>query len=173
MILYEKEICEYLNIPSIPKKRWDGKKSFMHGVAVTNLLGGAQAYAVVSFNADEDKKPRIKKVMTIEQYVDFGDIFVVPSYMDSDVDNMDLDDESKESAKFLVDEANEVISSEIDDEPKPEQSEYFFDNITNDEEATAFIRAYNKKKKSKGKIPRTHEGILMRLSVIYSELNKQ
>lgn len=172
MVLYEKEICDYLNIPSIPKKKWDGKKSFINGVAITNLLGGAQAYAVATFDADVDEKPRIKKVLTLEQYVDVGDIFVVPSYMDSDVENMDLDEESKESAKFLVDEANEVILEESNTEQQEEQSEYYFDNIHNDEEAAAFIRAYNKKKKGKGKVPRTHEGLLMRLSVIHSELNK-
>ena len=47
---------------------------------------------------------------------------------------------------------------------------YLFDNITNDEEAIAFIEAYNKKNGIiKGQVPKKHETILNRLLVIYSE----
>lgn len=174
MILYEQEICEYLNIPSIPKKKWDGNKSFLSGVAEVKLMGGAIAYAVASFDADNDRCPKIKKVFTLEQYVEVGDIFIVPSYMDTDVENMDLDENSKESARLLVDEANDAILESIDETTQAEQNEYFFDNIHNDDEAKAFIRAYNKRngKKTFGRTPNTHEGIIMRLSVIYSEQNK-
>ena len=40
MIQKEQEVCRYLSIPNIPKKKWDGKSSFKFGVAVTELLGG-------------------------------------------------------------------------------------------------------------------------------------
>lgn len=170
MILYEKEICQYMDIPSIPKKKWDGKKSFANGVAVIELVSGSQGYAVASYDADNDTKPRIKKVFSLEQYYKVSDIFVVPSYMDVDVENMDLDDESKESAQFLVQEADDAMEENVDPVAQ-EQTTYFFDNIHNDEEARAFIRAYNKKKKEKARVPKTHDGLIMRLSVIYDEKN--
>lgn len=174
MVQYEKEICQYLGIPSIPKRKWDGEKSFLQGCAVTTHMDGSQSYAVATYDNEKDAQPRIKKVFNLEIYKKVEDIFVVPSYMDTNVDDMDLDDDSKEKAKILVDEANEleISGSEQDfcDEPN---NEYYFENITNDDEAKAFIRAYYKKNnKTKTKIPRTHEGLIVRLSVIYNEINK-
>lgn len=171
MILNEKEVCVYLDIPSIPKKKWDGKTSFQYGVAITELIGGGQSYAVVSFDNEKDLSPRVKKVFELEQFKSIGDIFIVPSYMDADVENMDLDDESKAMAQLLVDEANEGISNTeiFNDEPK---NEYYFDNIHNDDEAIAFIRSYNKSqsKGKKRKVPKNHESIIVALSVIYNEV---
>lgn len=173
MVQYEKEICQYLGIPSIPKRKWDGEKSFLQGCAVTTHMDGSQSYAVATFDNEKDTQPRIMKVFTIEIYKKVEDIFVVPSYMDTNVDEMDLDDESKEKAKILVNEAKELevggSEQDFDNEPK---NEYYFDNITNDTEARAFIRAYNKKHKRKSTIPRTHEGLVVMLSVIYNEVNK-
>lgn len=174
MVLNEKEICRYLDIPSIPKKKWDGKTSFQHGVAIANLVSGAQSYVAVSFDNEKDLSPRIRKVFELEQYTTIGDVFVVPSYMNVDVDNMDLDDDSKDMAKLLVEEADEKISDNeiFDDTPS---NEYFFDNIKNDEEAIAFIRSYYKSKGAgkKRKIPKKHESIIIALSVIYNEIQNK
>lgn len=171
MALYENQVCEYLNIPSIPKKKWDGKKSFLNGVALLSILGDREAYAVCTFDSDTDSEPRIKKVFSLEKFNEVKEIYPVPAYMDTDVDNMDLDEESKENAKFLVIEADEVVADH-EEAHKGEDNEYFFDNIRNDEEAKAFIKAYNKEHKIKGGLPRTHDGLIMRLSVIHSELSK-
>ena len=38
-IEFEKEVCAWLTIPSIPKKEWDGNSSFKYGVAVINQKG--------------------------------------------------------------------------------------------------------------------------------------
>ena len=176
-IQYEKEICRYLNIPSIPKREWDGKKSFLQGCAVVNHVDGRQSYAVVAYDHERDAKPRVKKVFTLEQYSDVERIFVVPSYMDTNVDDMDLDDKSKESAKLLVDEAKEMEVNGDDSDFGQAENEYFFDNIHNDEEAMAFIKAYHKKKgkgkKTYGRTPRKHDDIIVMLSVIYNEINKK
>ena len=51
-ILFEKEICSFLEIPSVPLKEWNKKDSFKFGVAVTNLIMERQAYAVCSYDAD-------------------------------------------------------------------------------------------------------------------------
>lgn len=169
MILYKDEVCRYLSLPAIPKKIWDGKKSFAYGIATLALIDGGEAYAVVSFDAERDSEPIIKRVFGFEQFDHIKTIAIVPTYMDVDIDNMDLDDDSKEQARFLLEEAEEVA---IDPSQMIQTSEYLFDNIHNDEEARAFIRAYNQKQKIKGGIPRTHDGLIMRLAVIHADLNK-
>lgn len=172
MIEKEQEVCQALNLPSIPKKKWDGKKSFKTGVAVVSL--GAMddavlAYAVATFDAERgDEKPRITKVFTTEQFFDIKEIYIVPDYMDDDVENMDLDDESKAAAQRLLDEAKELEGSDSHDDELP-KNEYFFDHVHNDDEAVAFIKSYNKTNKVRGKLPQTHDQIIMRLSVIYYE----
>jgi hypothetical protein len=52
-------------------------------------------------------------------------------------------------------------------------NEYFFDHIHDDNEACAFIEAYNKRNKIKGVIPKKHDSLVMRLGVIWEETNKQ
>lgn len=172
MVLHEKEICQYLGIPAIPKKKWDGKSSFENGVAITELTNGQLAYSVATFDNEHDDEPRIKKVFAMAMFKNVVDIFIVPSYMETNVEEMDLDEESIESARLLVEEANEKIDNEtlIVDEPK---NEYLFDNIHNDAEAIAYIKAYNKSNSKRRKVPRTHENIIMTLNVIYNETNKK
>ena len=170
-IQFEKEICQYLGIPSIPKCKWDGKQSFENGCAIISHNGFGKSYAVATFDSDENDKPIIKRVFSIEPYNAIENIFVVPSYMETDVDNMDLDDLSKKNAEILINEAKEL---EVAGEEKDfNGNEYMFDNIKNDEQATAFIKAYNRKRRVKGRVPRTHEGLVMRLNVIYSEMNNK
>lgn len=170
-INFEREICEYLRIPSIPKRKWDGNSSFKDACAVIEHMDGTMSYAVATFDKEHDTEPRVKKVFSLEQFKSVSDIFVVPEYMDTNVDEMDLDDDSKEKARFLVEEASE-LEVQGKEEDFTDVNEYVFDNIHNDEEATAFIRAYNKKHKKKGGLPKTHEGIIMRLNVIYKDMNK-
>lgn len=174
MINYENLVCRELNIPSIPKKKWDGEKSFKSGVAVLEMQDCRKVYAIATFDNENDKEPRIIKVFTLEQFSNISDIFVVPDYMDNDVENMDLDDESKAAAQAMLEEAkeleNESTKNKAKDLPK---NEYFFDHITNDEQAAAYIKDYNKRNKIKGRVPNTHDGLVMRLSVIYSETNNK
>ena len=173
MVDKENEICQYLGIPSVPKKKWDGKTGFKRGVGVVNLLTGGKAYVVVTFNPEKDNSCRILKVFTQEQF-NFGieDVFVVPDYMDTDVESMDFDEKSKEAAKALVNEALDLENSDTAaSKVALPENEYYFPNITSDEEAIAFLTSYNKTNKIRGKIPTTHEHIIMRLSVVYSELN--
>ena len=180
MIERENEVCKYLGIPSIPKKKWDGKSSFKRGVGIVTLITGKQAYVVVTFDAEKDPEGycRIIKVFSIEQFNlgNFGieDVFVVPDYMDTDVENMDFDEKSKEAAKTLVNEALDLEHSDTAaSKVELPENEYYFPNITCDDEGIAYIKSYNIANKIKGRIPTTHEGIIMRLSVIYSELNNK
>lgn len=173
MIKYEKEIIEWLNLPSIPKKKWDGKMGFRDGVAVIKHNDEQESYAVATFNPECDSEPRIKKVFGLEPFHAIGDIFVVPSYMNEDVESFDLDDESKKAAQRLIEEAHELemegVESKKVEMPK---NEYFFDNIHDDAEAVAFIKAWNKSNRIKGRIPTDHETILMKLSVMWADAQK-
>lgn len=174
MIQNEKEIIKYLNIPSIPKKKWDGKKSFKSGCAVTQLMNGGEAYAVATFDKETDKTPRIKKVFAQDIFKGYTDIYVVPSYMDDvDVDNADLDDESKKKMTLLMEEAKELEDEGVEETQEESTNEYYFANITNDDEARAYIKAYNKRNKIRANIPKNHDAIIMRLSVIWNEENKK
>ena len=178
-ILFENEVLEKLKLPSIPVKKWNGKDSFKDGVAVTVLQSGSSAYAVAAFNAEEDEKPRIKKVFTLEPFFSVKDIFVVPPYMDSvdDVNDMDLDKESKEAALRLAEEAQELEEDGVESDEMKEMKElpeWVFDNVHNAEEAAAFIKNYNKQNKIHGsRIPQDEEGLKLRLLTIYDEMKKK
>ena len=178
-ILFENEVLDNLKLPSIPKKKWNGKDSFKDGVAVTELQSGILSYAVATFDAEVDEKPRIKKVFTLEPFFSIKDIFVVPAYMDSvdDVDDMDLDKDSKEAALRLAEEAKTLEEDGVEsDEMKDMKKlpEWVFDNVHNAEEATAFIKSYNKQHNIRGgRIPQNEEGLKLRLLTIYEEIKKE
>ena len=173
MISFEKEVCSYLNIPSLPKKEWDGKSSFKNAVATIKLGGRRLAYAVASYDEAKDDAPRVVKSFMTEPFYGINKIFVVPSYMDTDVDNMDLDEQSKKAAEDLKKEADELENQGADENMEVPENEYCFDHIHNDEEAIAFIEAYNRENNIKGAIPKKHESIIARLTVIYAESLKK
>ena len=85
-VLFEKEICAFLSLPSIPKKEWDKKSAFNKGVAVVNTYSG-QSYAVASFNPEKDSSVRIVKVFGGEMFDKIEKVFVVPAYMNKDTKN--------------------------------------------------------------------------------------
>lgn len=177
MIEFEKEVVSYLNIPNIPKKEWNGKDSFQDGVAVLNLLSGQQAYAVCTFDKETDETPRIKKVFGIEPFSDIENIFIVPSYMDNDTSDVDLDAESKKRAEQLAAEANELENEGVVDEAiekANELPEWIFPEIQNIEQAQAWLKQYNiSNGVRKGKIPTNEETIKMRLYNIYMSNRKR
>jgi hypothetical protein len=174
MVFFENEICEALRLPKIPKKKWDGKSSFNKCVAVISLSYGGKAYAVASYDSEKDEKPRIVKVFSQEPFCDVLEVFIVPQYMDvEDIKDADLDDESKKRAEELAKEAKEIEDEGVEEETKEPENEYFFDHIKDDDMARAYIAAYNKANKIKGRVPKTHEGLVMRLSVIHAETNKK
>lgn len=167
-IKFEKEICKFLDIPAIPKKVWDGKSSFKNGVATTTLTTGEHAYALASFDSEQESSPRIVKVFAQEpfHYFDMGDIRVVPDYMNKNgVEGWDLDNESKKAAQEMINEATELESKEIEQEEQ--LPEWVFPQITNYEEAMAFAKSYRKKNKIKGQPPKSEEALKTYLYVIY------
>lgn len=174
MIKFEKEVCEHLNLPAIPKKAWDGESAFDKGVAVIATKTGIEAYAVASFNPEKDTKPTIKKVFGSEPFTKVLRVYLVPDYMETDVTDADLDDESKKKAEEILKEATEIENEGTEIETPANldgDNEYLFDFIHNDEEAIAYIEAYNKQNKIGGQTPKKHDTIIMRLLAIKSELD--
>lgn len=171
-IEFEKEVLDFLNIPSIPLKEWNGKDSFKDGVAVVSLMEEREAYAVATFNAETDEKPRIRKVFSQEPFFSVKEIFVVPSYMDVDhIDDMDLDKESKEAAHRLAEEAEELENNGVKKTELPD-NEWCFEKIHNLEEAQAWLKSYNSKNKIKGRVPKDEEAVKLRLLTIWNDLQR-
>lgn len=168
-ITNEKEVLEYLNLPSIPKKLWDGKSSFAKGVAVVNTFDGTKAYAVAKYESQEDKEPRIVKVFGNARFSNVDEIFVVPSYMstEKDINDMDLDDDSKKRADSILKEVAEIEGEHVEEDEFSKLPDWIFPNITNIEQAQAFIRNYRQRNKIKGKLPKSEEDIKTYLYVIY------
>ena len=176
MIRFEKEIITFLDIPSIPKKEWDGKSSFAKGVAVLEMRDGNEAYGVCTFDADVDKKPNIVKVFGIEPFANIKQVFVVPAYMttEDEIKDMDLDEQSKKKVQQVLDEAKEVENEGTKEEnPMANLPEWIFPEIENKEQAVAWLKNYQSRNKQKGRIPTTDENIKLRLFSIYSELQKK
>ena len=177
-ILFEKEVIKHLGLPSIPKKLWNGKDSFKDGVAVLDLFDNSKAYAVCTFDKESDKEPRIKKVFCVEPFKAVGEIYVVPSYMDNDTTDVDLDSQSKKKAEQLAAEANELENEGTVDEAIEKANklpEWIFDEIHNMSEAQAWLKQYNQRNGiKKGKVPTNEETIKMRLYNIYmSQKNRK
>lgn len=177
MISFEREVIAHYKLPSIPKKEWDGKSSFQDGVAVINLIDDTQAYAACRFNKDEDNAPRIIKTFGFTPFKEIAKVFVVPSYMDNNVEDADLDKESKKRAEELAKEARELEGSEKEESAEDVMEklpEWIFDHIHSKEQAIAYIRNYRKTNGiKKGDIPTTDENIKLCLYSIYSELQKR
>jgi hypothetical protein len=178
MIKFEKEVCEYLQIPSIPRKEWNEKDSFKKGVAVVRLAVSGTGYAVCTYDEDNDVEPRIIKSFASEPFYEIENVFVVPNYMNTsekDISEMDLDDESKKKAEQLVQEAQELTATNEENKEIEEMQqlpEWIFPEITNAEEARAWLQSWNSKNKVRGKIPTNEETIKMRLLNIYSQMKK-
>ena len=178
MIKFEKEVCDYLRIPSIPKKEWNKRDSFKKGVAVVKLAVSGTGYAVCTYDEDFDKEPRIIKSFASDPFYAIENVFVVPNYMNTsekDISEMDLDDESKKKAEQLVQEAQELTATSEENKEIEEMQqlpEWIFPEITNVEEARAWLQSWNSKNKVRGKIPTNEETIKMRLLNIYSQMKK-
>lgn len=178
-IQFEALVIDYLKLPSIPKKEWDGKSSFKDGVAVIKMLQDRTGYAVATFDAEKDSEPRIKKTFSLEPFSEVLKIFVVPAYMDTQetsIIRFDVDNESKEAALRLAQEADELENEGTESDTMKEMKElpeWVFDNIHNLEEAQAFIKRYNSQNKIKGKLPSNEDTVKCRLLAIYNEMNNK
>ena len=141
------------------------------------MFDNSKAYAVCTFDKESDKEPRIKKVFCVEPFKAVGEIYVVPSYMDNDTTDVDLDSESKKKAEQLAAEAMELENEGTVDEAIENANklpEWIFPEIQNIEQAQAYLREYNRMNGiKKGKVPTNEETIKMRLYNIYMSQKKR
>ena len=174
-IEFEKEVLQFLNLPSIPVKEFDGKTTFKDGVAIVELTGDRFGYAVATFT-EEDKKPRIKKTFSVEPFGKITKIFVVPPYMNVDIEHADVDSDSKKAMEQLAEEAAELENEGVDENKmESPENEWCFDEIHNIDEAKAWLKSYNSRNKIRGKLPKDEDTIKLRLLTIWKESqnNKQ
>lgn len=163
-ILYKNEIVEYLNLPNIPKKPWDGKRPFKSAVGVLQTKWGGLTYAVLGFS-EKANAAYVKKVFGEEPFIAINEIYPVPDYMDiEDIENWDLDEDSKKAAKSL---AQEALEKEEIEEKEEKYSEWYFDEIHNIDEARAWVANYRRMNKIKGNSPKTEEKLKDYLYVVY------
>lgn len=170
-IKFEKEVCAYLNLPKLPVKEWDGESAFDKGVAIIKLAFNETAYAVARFNPEKEKAPSITKVFGQEPFYGIEKVFVVPDYVETNVEDADLDEESKKKAEELAKQAEEIENENVvNTSTEDDLPEWIFDEIHSKEEAEAWLKAYNERNKIRGKIPTNEETIKLRLLAIHSEL---
>ena len=178
-IFNEQEVINYLNLPSLPKKQWDGKTSFKSGIGVAIGHDDSESFVILSFDSETDSEPRVTKVFSLVPFsrIDKTRILIVPSYMETNVDEMDLDEQSKKAAQSVINEATELENEGVQqikvNVGEEGEGEYFFKEITNDTEAQAYIRAYNKKHNLRTSIPTTHEDIVTRLAVMWKDADRK
>lgn len=170
MVNFENQVLDYLGLPSVPRKEWDGSTAFEKGVAIVELKAGGTAYAVASFNPQKgDTKPSIKKVFGNEPFGEILSVFIVPEYMFTDITDADLDEQSKKKAVEIINQGDEIVNE--NDESIMPQSEWVFDEIHDIEEARAWLTAYNARNKISGRLPSKEETIKLRLLAIKSEID--
>lgn len=181
MIEFEDNVIAYLGLPSIPKKEHDGKSAFDKGVAIIELFDGREAYAVCEYKPNEGQtEPTVTKVFGVEPFIRIKQVFVVPNYMTNveEVKDMDLDEESKKKVESLLNEAEELENEGVEETdtitPIDKLPEWVFDEISNKEQALAWLKSWNKRNGiKKGRIPSTDENIKLRLYAIYTDMQKK
>jgi len=160
------DVCGLLNIPKIPKKEWDGTTPFDSGVALVKRISGNKEYAICRYDPNKNSKPAIKKDFGMEPFTDIIKIWPIPDYMDTNVDEMDLDEDSKDNMKSLLEEKEEesVQTLVTVEDPLEKLPEWIYENIHNVQEAQAIIRQYGK---AKGKISSNEDVLKSKLYDLY------
>lgn len=172
-ISFEQEVLEYIDLPSIPKKKWDGKSSFKDGVAIVAHTDGSQSYALCTFNADTHTTPKIRKVFSLIPFMSIGDIFVVPNYMDMEIEKFDLDEKSRDAARKIVEEVEELERKPEPDEPLViSESDWVFPEIHSREEAEAWARDYRRRNKIPGRVPTDADTLKAYLYAVKLEMER-
>lgn len=172
MVEFEKELLDYMDLPSVPKKEWDGKSDFDKGVAVVEQRSGREAYAVAVFHSEKHSEPQIKKSFGFEPFGKILRIFIVPNYMNTNLEDADLDEASKKKAEEIINEAKEIENEGVEDLSMPKE-EWVFPEIKSKEQAIAWLQAYNSRNKIRGKVPTNSDTIKLRLYSIYKDNHKK
>lgn len=164
-----KQILLTLQIPSIPKKEWDGKSEFNKGVCLVKRWSGMENYAICRFNKELESSPRVVKDFSQETFVEILACYPIPDYAENDVDNMMFDsEESKEAMKELLEEKEEEVMKGVDKEEEV-LPEWIFPFIKTQSEAIAYLKS---KKVRNAHSLKDADAIKAKLYVIYTDNQK-
>ena len=163
-IRFENKICQFLGIPAIPKKKWDKETQFDNGVAIIKRVTGDEDYAVCSFNSTIDENVRITKDFGFEPFVEIIEVYPVPAYMEDNIENMQLDEESKMAMEVLLEEKKEIVNKNVE-KPKVDVYEWGYPFIKNQKEAEAYLAKNN----TRGRIPTNKITLQNKLRLMYRE----
>lgn len=167
MIKNEKEVIGFIKCP-IPKKQWDKESSFTTGVAIVRRITDEEDYAVCSFNKETDDNVKIIKDFGLSPFIEIVNVFPIPEYMEDNISDMDLDEESKAAVEQLIGEKQEAINKDV----KKKESvayEWGYDFINNKQEAVAFLKT----KQAKGRIPVNEDVLKAKLREMYHSEQKK
>lgn len=129
-----------LTLPSLPKKEWDGESPFTKAVCMIERISGHLSYVIGKY-IEETKQVKIIQDFEMGTIKTILRVYPVPDYLDSNVDNMDFEDEdSREAMEELLSQSEEQVMEDV--EPEEKLSEWVFPHINNKEEAIAYLRRY-------------------------------
>jgi hypothetical protein len=160
-----KECLIYLQIPSLPKKEWDGESEFNKGIGLVERISKKQDYVICRYIPEKDMCVRVIKDFSGEPFLKVLECYPMPDYADVEIDSMQLDEQSKAAMEMLIEERNEKISEDVQDEDE-KLPDWIFPFINNKEEAVAYL-------KSQGvKVPaalKSEDKIKAKLYVLYQD----
>lgn len=136
-----KQVLLTLQIPSLPKRVWDGESEFNKGVCLVRRMSGIENYAICRFNKEYEAKPRVIKDFSQETFVEVLSCYPIPDYAETDIDNMQFDsDDSKEAMQELLEEKEEEIMKGVNKEEEV-LPEWIFPFINSQSEAIAYLKS--------------------------------
>lgn len=165
---YLLECLKELSLPALPNKKWDGQTPFTKGICFIERISGHQSYAICKFN-EQTQRADVVQDFTTGTIKNIVDIYPVPDYLDTNLDQMDFEDEeSRIAMEELILESEDKVMEDID--PEQKLSQWVFPHINTKEEAIAYLRKY--KVKGSQALSNT-DSIKAKLYVLWEDQNKK
>lgn len=138
---YLKQVLLTLQIPSLPKRTWDGESEFNKGICLVRRMSGRENYAICRFNKDLDERPKVIQDFSLETFVEVLTCYPIPDYAETDIENMQFDSEdSKEAMQELLEEKEEEVMKGVNKEEEV-LPEWIYPFIKTQAEAIAYLKS--------------------------------
>lgn len=160
-----KECLVYLQIPSLPKKTWDGESEFNKGIALVERISKKQDYVICRYLPEKDMNVRVTKDFSGEPFIKVIECYPMPDYADVEIETMQLDEKSKEAMEALIEERNEKVNEDVPEEDD-KLPDWIFPFINNAAEAIAYLKSQGVKVSAALK---SEEKIKAKLYVLYQD----
>lgn len=160
------QVLQTLQIPSLPKKVWNGEAEFNKGVCLVRRISGMENYAICRFNKELDEQPCVVKDFSQETFMEILTCYPIPDYAENDIENMQFDnEESKEAMQELLEEKEEEVMKGVN-KAEEKLPEWIFPFIKSQAEAVAYLKS---KKVRNAHSLKDAEAIKAKLYVIYMD----